>query len=345
MKKASIIILNWNGKGLIKDCLNSVYNQTYKNFEVYFIDNGSTDNSIAHVKKNFPKSNIFQLDKNKGFAKGMNEGIKKSLKDNKTKYIVCLNNDTIVDKNWLKELIKTADRGKKIGMVSSKAYFKTGEIQNAGLSLEGPLQLNKPGGISIGFGKKDKEVNLNSDKEIFVPGGVAPLYKREMLEEIYRRDKEFFDERYFAYAEDLDLGFRGRLLGWKSYLSVNAKLIHLHSITGGSASKFKAYYSERNTLLTAFKNFSSWKFAKFLFSNVKLKIEYAKKGNNSSIKKLRGNIGFAGLIEVLIKAHFSFIFLIPRMLIKRIKIQLSKKVSNEEIEYWFKNFNRENVEK
>ena len=105
MKKASIIILNWNGKGLIKDCLNSVYNQTYKNFEVYFIDNGSTDNSIAHVKKNFPKSNNFQLDKNKGFAKGMNEGIKKSLKDNKTKYIVCLNNDTIVDKNWLKELI------------------------------------------------------------------------------------------------------------------------------------------------------------------------------------------------------------------------------------------------
>ena len=186
MKKAAIVIVNWNGKKFLRNCLDSVYKQTYKNFQLYFVDNGSIDGSSEFVKRNYPKTIIIQLDKNYGFAKPNNIAIKEAFKDKLIEYIVCLNNDTIVDNNWLKELIKTTQKDKRIGAVSSKAYFPDGRIQNAGLSLEKALQINKEGGISIGYGLTDKEApNLSEEIEIFAPGGVAPLYKREILEQIY----------------------------------------------------------------------------------------------------------------------------------------------------------------
>lgn len=339
MINTAIIIVNWNGRRFLSNCLNAVYGQSYKEFDVYFIDNGSTDGSIEFVTKNYPKTKVIPLQENTGFAKGNNVGIWEAFKDNEVKYIVCLNNDTIVDRNWLKELIKTAKRNKKIGMVSSKAFFITGEIQNAGLGLERALQINKNGGISIGYGLKDKNPNLKKEIEIFAPSGVGPLYKREMLAQI-----GLFDEDFFAYAEDLDLGFRGRLNGWTCLLSPNARLIHLHSKTEGSASPFKSYYCERNTLLTAFKNLPFWMLIRFLFENIKLKLSYIYK-KNQSVQKLKSNIGIMKMLWILIKANFVFLILIPNFLIKRWKIQHTKKVSGKEIQEWFKKFSCGVIEK
>ena len=316
-KKAAIIIVNWNGKKFLKNCLSSVFKQTYKEFEVYFVDNGSIDDSVDYVRKNFPKVKIIKLDKNYGFAKGNNEGIKEAFKDKNVGYIVCLNNDTIVNKNWLKELVKTAEKSEKTGMVSSKALFKDGRIQNAGLIFSKALQINKGGGISLGYGEKDKGI-YKKEIEIFAPGGVAPLYKRKMLEEI-----GLFDEDYFAYAEDLDLGFRGRLAGWKAFLSPNAKLIHLHSQTGGAASQFKAYYLERNILFTAVKDFPLKDLLLFPFYDIKLKLSYLVKKDNS-VTKLSSNIGLIGIIWILVKARLALIYYLPKLLLKRWKIKINK---------------------
>ena len=241
------------------------------------------------------------------------------------------------------ELVKTAEKDKNIGMVSSKAYFKEGTIQNAGLSFEKALQINRVGGISIGYGLKDNNSNLKREIEIFAPGGVAPLYKRKMLEEIFKQDKEFFDEDFFAYAEDLDLGFRGRLLGWNCFLSPNAKLIHLHSQTGISASPFKAFFSERNTILTAIKNLPTIKLINFLFNNLRLKFSYFYK-KNESVDKLNKNIGLLNIIFIMFKVYFSILFYLIKMLIKRYKIQANRRVNNKEIRNWFKIFNRGEVE-
>jgi GT2 family glycosyltransferase len=340
--KAAIIIVNWNGKKFLKNCLNSVYKQTYKNFQVYFVDNGSIDNSSDYIKKNFSKTKIIQLNKNYGFAKPNNIGIKEAFKDKQVKYIVCLNNDTIVNKNWLKELIKTAEKDKEIGMVSSKAYFPEGRIQNAGLCLERALQINKPGGISLGYGLKDEEIlELNKEIEIFAPGGVAPLYKRKMLEELYNLSKEYFDEDFFAYAEDLDLGFRGRLLGYKAILSPNSKLIHFHSQTGKVASPLKAYYTERNIILTVIKDFLILNLLKFQYYNLTLKIDYSLK-RNESIERLYSKRGFLGILWIMLKVYLSVLYYLPKMLMKRWRIQKNKKVLKQEINNWFKKFSKEN---
>src|SRR3989344_6053610 len=134
-KKVAIIIVNWNGKKFIKDCLNAVFKQTHKKFKVYLVDNGSTDGSSDFVNKIFPQTKIIQLDKNYGFAKGNNVGIKEAFKDKSIKYIVCLNNDTIVDKNWLKEMVKTAGSNNKIGAVGSVSLYPNKTIQNSGIRL------------------------------------------------------------------------------------------------------------------------------------------------------------------------------------------------------------------
>jgi GT2 family glycosyltransferase len=318
--KAAIIIVNWNGKRFLKDCLTAVFRQTYKDFQVYFVDNGSTDESSDYVRKAFPKAKIIQLDKNYGFAGGNNAGIKECFKNKEVRYIICLNNDTIVDKNWLKALVQTVEKDEKIGMISSKAYFTDGKIQNAGFNYEKALQINKQGGISIGYGLTDEESpQLNKEIEIFAAGGVGPLYRRDILESLYKRDKEIFDEDFFAYSEDLDLGFRIRKMGYKCFLSPKAKLIHLHSQTSKAASPFKAYYCERNTILTAAKNLSGLDLFLFPFRNIQLKISYLF-DKNDSVEKLKENIGFLGLVWILIKANTSALFLMPKMLIKRWKM-------------------------
>jgi GT2 family glycosyltransferase len=322
MKKAAIIIVNWNGDRFLKNCLSAVLNQSYKNFTVYLVDNGSKDSSLSLVKENFPQIQIIALKMNTGYAQGNNIGIRKALKDKKISYVVCLNNDTVVSKNWLSSLIKTAQSKKNIGAVSSKAYFSDGEtIQNAGLEFTKTLQINRPGGISVGFGKTDKDMpELSRAREVFAAGGVAPLYTRDVLEKLITRDGEIFDEDFFAYAEDYDLGFRIRSFGYKACLSANAKLIHLHSQTSGVASPLKAFYCERNAYLVAIKNLPFIDLILFPFRNAVLKTSYFFKKNHS-VKILQTRIGLLNVLQILIKAHISTLLLLPKMLKKRRKIR------------------------
>ncbi len=319
-KKAAVIIVNWNGHKLLNDCLNALCAQSYMNFDVYLVDNGSKDESVNFVKSAYPQARVLELTSNTGFAYANNIGIKEALKDLKVEYIICLNNDTIVNDLWLHELVNTAELNPSIGAVSSKAYFDDGyTINNAGLEFYKVLQVNKKGGISIGYGKTDTESpELSKDCEIFAAGGVAALYKRVVVEKILKRDGEFFDEDYFAYAEDYDLGFRIRSLGYKAYLSANAHLIHLHSKTGGAASEFKAFYCERNTILTAIKNLQPIDLILFPFRNIVLKLSYLSV-KNKSVTSLQSNIGTLNLVKVLLRAHLSAVKLIPKFIKKRWK--------------------------
>jgi GT2 family glycosyltransferase len=115
-----IIILNWNGKELLKDCLSSLFKLTgYPNYKVIVVDNGSTDGSFECVKKNFTQVDVLPLDKNYGFAKGNNKGIKYALKKYKPRYILLLNNDTkIIQRDWLTKLVETVESDKKMGLLA-----------------------------------------------------------------------------------------------------------------------------------------------------------------------------------------------------------------------------------
>jgi GT2 family glycosyltransferase len=320
-----IIIVNWNGIKHLNGCFTSLFKQTYDKFQIYFVDNGSSDGSIDYVMNNYPETRIIALKSNTGYAKGNNIGITEALKNSGIEYIVCLNNDTVVKNNWLNELVKTATSKPKIGAVSSKAYFLDNiTIQNAGLIYSPAISINKPGGISLGYGLTDKQApELSDDIEIFAPGGIAPLYTRQVLHELISRDKEVFDEDFFSYGEDLDLGFRIRSLGYKCYLSSNAKLIHLHSQTLGVASPLKAYYGERNAHLIALKNFPISQLIMYPFKHLIVKIDYIFK-KHESVTKLKNNIGYTSILVLSIKAFLSALSLAPKFIRKRQLIKNEK---------------------
>lgn len=324
--KVGIIIVNWNGLRFLEDCLKSIYNQTYKDFKVIFVDNGSVDESIKFVEKEFPQTEIIKLSENTGFAKGNNIGINGALKDKEIKYIALLNNDTIVDKIWLEELIRTCEmyENEKAGMISSKTLLPNNTIHNIGLALYKDLCGPKYGGCSIGFGLDPNY--FKTYKEVFCPGGVSALFKRELLEEV-----GLFDEDFFAYAEDLDLGFRARLAGWRCYYAPKSILIHLHSQTGGAASPFKAFYSKRNSYFVAIKNFNSIDLLLYPFRDIYWNLQnLLNKDKIKSFNKLNSKIGFKGLVIIMIKVYWEVIINLPNMLMKRWKNNKLRRLSKKD---------------
>ena len=328
LPKVSIIIVNWNGKKYLKECFDSVFSQTYSNYEVIFVDNGSTDGSAEYIEKNFPKTIIIRFDKNYGFAMPNNIGIEEAFKNPDVQYIATLNNDTKVDSHWLEEFIKVAENDDQIGMCASKTlFFYTPElIDNTGILIS-----SDGSGINRGYKEKDSgQYDINC--EVFGACAAAALYKRKMLNEI-----GFFDGDFFAYYEDIDLSWRARLAGWKCMYVHSAVVYHVHSATGIAHSPFKSFYLQRNRFFVIIKNlplkmaiqailFTPIKYL-YLLNNVRLK-----KGHVSNYKK---NNSVITMVSVVLKAWIDVTLYFPTMIGKRKNIQKMMCVSTKEIKSWF----------
>lgn len=239
--KVSVIIVNWNGRHHLSDCLESLAGQSYRDFEVILVDNGSVDGSIDFVQEKYPWVKTLALAENTGFARGNNIGFEKSSGE----YIVTLNNDTRVVADWLEHLIATADCNPEVGMVGSRicAFDSPDTIDSLGVRI-------CRDGMSRGAyrGQSFSSLHFTGSMEILLPSACAALYRRRMLEEV-----GFFDDEFFAYCEDTDLGLRGRLAGWKALLALEAVVLHKYSETSGSFSPFKIYLVERNHYWLAMK--------------------------------------------------------------------------------------------
>jgi GT2 family glycosyltransferase len=241
----SIIIAHHNKKEFLEKCLSSLLRQTYQTIEIILVDNGSTDGSVDYIKRKFPSVKIVRCKENLGFAKANNIGIKEAKGD----LIATLNNDTEVVPNWIYELVKVINSGEKVGMCSSKILF-----------MKNPTMINSTGinvsrsGACWDRGMSEYDIGqYQSVENVFGPCGCAAMYKREMLEEI-----GLFDEDFYAYAEDVDLAFRGRLAGWECLYVPKAVVYHLHGGTAGYNSDYTVYYGDRNIIWNAFKNFPKW---------------------------------------------------------------------------------------
>jgi GT2 family glycosyltransferase len=238
----SVIIVNYNGKIFLKNCLSSLFAQSYPAIEIIFVDNGSSDGSIDYVKKEFPSVKIIASKKNLGFAKGNNIGIKEA----KGELIATLNNDTEVTSHWLYWLVKAINSKDKVGMCASKMLFmnKPEMINSTGICISRSGTCWDRGIFELDTGQYE------SMEEVFGPCAGAALYRKSMLSEI-----GLFDEDFHAYMEDTDLAFRGRLAGWKCLYVPKAIIYHVHGGTGGFESDYTIYFGNRNVLWNPIKNF------------------------------------------------------------------------------------------
>jgi len=240
----SVVVVNWNGKHLLGECLDSLLAQRDVNdIDIILVDNGSRDGSVEFVQERYQDVRVINLMENKGFAGGNNAGIRIA----SGRYIALLNNDTKADPLWLANLLRTAEADRhSIGMWAGKilSYSNPDIIDNVGLLLY-------PDGLGRGNGRLEKdEGQYDCPGEALFPSGCAGLYRKEMLDEI-----GLFDEEFFAYADDVDIGLRARLAGWGCTYVPSAIILHKYSSSSSAYSPFKAFLVERNRIWVLLKYF------------------------------------------------------------------------------------------
>ncbi|MEJ8553409.1 glycosyltransferase family 2 protein [Tepidibacter sp. Z1-5] len=239
--KVSVIIPNYNGKKYLKDCLDSLYKQSFNEFEVIIIDNNSSDGSIEYLRNNYVDIIIQELDKNHGFSKAVNEGIKAA----KGEYVALLNNDTEVEKDWLENLVNCIKKDEKIFSVCSKMiqYNDRDKIDDTGdeYSIIGWAYKRGDG--------RDIE-NYSREEEVFSSCAGAAIYRKKIFDEI-----GCFDENFFAYMEDVDISYRAKIHGYKNIYCPDALVYHVGSGTSGSKyNEFKVKLAARNNIYVPYKN-------------------------------------------------------------------------------------------
>lgn len=241
-KEISVIIPNYNGIEYIEECLLSLKEQTFKDFDIWVIDNCSTDGSDAVVVEKFPLVKFVPLSQNFGFSRAVNEGLKRT---RNSKYVILLNADTKAEPQFVEKLHDAIDKDEKIFSVASKMIqmFKPQKYDGAG-------DLYCCLGWAYALGKDRKIGRYERESNVFSACAGAAIYRRALFEEI-----GYFDEFHFAYLEDVDIGYRARIMGYVNKYTPEAVVYHAGSgITGSRYNSFKVRIAARNSWYVIYKN-------------------------------------------------------------------------------------------
>lgn len=295
--KVTIVIPVWNSGKWISGCLSSLLCQTYPNFHIVLVDNGSEDGSVEIVKNaSIPNLKIISLKRNYGFAVAVNVGIKST----KTPYVALLNVDTLPDSDWLERFVDAMD----------KAPDYVTSLASKMLIMESPELIDSAGDLLSWYGSARKrghgedEGKFEQQDCVFSACAGAALYRVSLFDEI-----GYFDERFTSYFEDIDLGFREKLYGYKTLYVPEARVLHLgHS--AGVAGSYYVFLLTRNRLLTMVKNVPTAGCVRHLF------------------QILYGQLYFFLVYKhpvASVRGYLSAFFLLPDVLKDRKKIQASRK--------------------
>ncbi len=303
----SVVVLNYNGLRYLERCLSSLLAQTYSDFEVIVVDNGSSDDSVNYIESHYPQVTVVKNSDNLGFSGGTNVGIARAKGD----YILTLNNDTYLDQDFLKHIIKPMLYVDSVGMCASKMIFPDGRINSTGICLSRSGAAWNRGMFEVDRGQYEASI------DIFGPCAGAALYRKKMLEEV-----GLFDEDFFLYMEDVDLAFRAKLAGWGCTYVHKAVAFHIHGGTAGFGSDLSVYYGNRNIVWYVLKDFPRWLLLSSLLwivgRNLAVIPYYAARGQG----------------KVILKSKIDALRGAPKMLRKR--RQIVRKISDREVAKYVK---------
>ena len=243
----SVVIVNWNGEAILQECLFSLFTQDYRNIQVIVLDNNSTDKS-KDIIKNFKKAEFIESDKNLGFAEGNNVASGKA----KGEYVLLLNNDTIVTKNFLKDLVAILKKDKDIGIVQPKILYKrNSSYKDSTINSIGAFFTSTGFLYYPGYGKKSDLPMYNKENEIFSAYGACMLIRKKLIDKI-----GLFDSDFFLYFEETDFCLRAHLAGYKVIYTPGSLIYHKGGV---SARKFGIenifFHSFKNRISSYIKNF------------------------------------------------------------------------------------------
>jgi len=313
------VIVNWNRKDLLRACLGSLEHQADVEFETIVVDNGSADGSADLAEREFGAV-VIRNSENRGFCAANNQGIAAA----RGEFIALLNNDAEAEPGWLAALLRACTVAPDVGMAASKV-----------LVWEDPSRIDKaahlifPDGQNRGRGSGAKDVGqFDREEEALWPDGCAAMYRKQMLDEIGG-----FDEDFFAYGDDAELGLRARIAGWRCIYTPRAVVRHHRSSTMGKGSAERLLLIERNRLLLALKLFPwSLLWLNPVFFAVRLIAGMAAAGRNAGdtvhFPGLAGKFAMAG---ALLRGDWCALRMAPQTLRKRGGLRKLRRLSPGEV--------------
>ena len=240
--KVSVVVPNWNGIDSLAPCLDSLLGQS-KACRIIVVENGSKDGSLEFVQQKYPQIELIIHQNNKGFAGGVNAGIRKSIAGG-DEYVALFNNDAVADKDWLKNLVADLEINTDTGIVTCKL------MDSAKKHLDSTGEGYSTWGLPYPRGRGEPVSDHYDDQvQIFAASGGASMYRTSMLKQI-----GLFDEDFFAYYEDVDISFRAQLAGWKVRYVPEALAYHQIGATSSKIKGFTTYQTIKNLPWLLYKN-------------------------------------------------------------------------------------------
>jgi len=304
----SIIIVNFCGRELLKQCLNSLSQTEYSNYEVIIVDNNSNDGSQEFLKKNYPDIQIISLNKNYGFSVPNNIAAKVA----RGKYLVFLNNDTTVTRNWLTELVNVLEQDKKIVIGQSLLLKSDGSVDSSGDFVD------KWGSV---YSDRVFPTNL---RYILSARGACMIIRKDVFLELGG-----FDESYFASFEDVELGWKAWLWGYKAVVVPSSIVYHLGGQTIQRISKTIAFHSVKNSLTLRLTNLDFYDSLKSVFI-ITMIVLAGKLFGISLVKKMDQRFSLPDF-RTLIRAGFWVVKNLPNIRKKRRLLNSRKMRTNQEL--------------
>lgn len=311
----SAVVLNYNGGLMVLDCLASLVNQVPPCAEIVCVDNASADGSVAAIEQQFPQARVVRLERNLGFAGGMNRGIDETTGET----VALVNLDVVLKPDYLHLCAAALAADPALGGVTGK-LLRPGTAVPAILDTTGHIVYQNRRAVDRGEREPDAG-QYDQDRVLFSICGAAPVLRRSMLSDI-KVDEDYFDEEFFAYFEDFDLSWRAQLRGWGFSYVPEAVGTHYRGGTGSKASTFILACNHRNRLLVMLRNDHPASFFRHLPG-----IAYT---------ELRATLHMLSLRPAaLVMAWSQFFRLLPAQLAKRRLIQASRTVGWNELEHSF----------
>jgi GT2 family glycosyltransferase len=298
----------------LADCLRSLENQTLDRFEVVVVDNSG----VRRVTSGGARGRVISNDRNAGFGAAVNQAFRVS----EAPYLATLNDDAVADSRWLEALVAAAEARPRVGMCASEVRLAgSGLLDSAGMLIAADASSKQRG-------HGESPARFAASADTLFPSGSAALYRRKMLDEI-----GLFDESFFLYCEDTDLGLRARRAGWECAYVPSAMVEHRYSHSAGRASPLKAYFVERNRLYTAIKNLPLGLLLRAPFASL---VRYfwhlvsLLEGQGKTSEFRQAGHSAALLPFLVLRAHAAAIWRLPRLCSERRRIRKSARLSTLE---------------
>ncbi len=255
--RIAVIVINYRRVADTLECLDSLRHVAAPEFDVFLVDNGSSASDVAqlndYVTRHPERITFTAFSRNHGFTGAHNRLFEQLVPHDRYEFFLLLNNDTVVEPDFLARMLARINRERRIEMVAARVmqYANRDEVDNLGITF-----------YKCGLASNRK----SPDDPLLGPSGNCALYTTDLLRQVYRVSGEYFDEQFFCYAEDTDLAWRAVLLGYRAAYAEDAQIYHKGSVaSGGPNSDFVLYHGIRNSLFMLVKDVPAWFLGRNLF--------------------------------------------------------------------------------